>query len=706
MVKIRLTGDRYILDEQTWSYLIKTNNEFRNDSNSLNRCNLFVSFINYLNWIIDYCNDELKGKEYRDEQIIRKVFITKVNKENQIKEYLKYSLVPLKEYVCHIKKVLKYKDLENYYTLIMTLLTDAGCLIRDYEVTCKGTSGFGLLVGGRKTMTPFDLLNVSTELFNIEAASSINQLSIIDLKPNVMFQIRQLLEIVGKNLIGFDFVVDRNGKPIHQFTQVAWTFLSSIKENDATRKWSVFLPYKAKDMFAINCWTNSFVHTTYFNTCYLQYYALRIVQDFMRPPCFQQSIFGNSWNINIGKYEIENYHYLRQDFIKYVNRQNPNANVVWQPLKKVGACIKSYGSPKVLFIMHMPPPVHGASMMGEVIKDSDLINRLFAGTHLNLATSSSISNIGRFSLKKVTSFIKLLLDVCRNVKHNKPKLVYITPNATGGAFLKDFIVVQMLKWLGCKVVAHYHNKGVSTKQNSRIYNWAYSRFFKGLKVILLSPILYDDVKKYIKSADVFYCANGIAESNPGMKPIRNNPVPKLLFLSNLIESKGVIILLDALKLLKDRGYSFVCTFVGAESQEINADRFDALVKERKLVEVAEYVGKKYDEEKQRIYEESDIFVFPTYYHNECFPLVLLEAMECALPCISTNEGAISDIIDDGKTGYVVEKKNAEDLANKIELLLNNRQLREDMGRAGKLKFEQEYTLKLFEERMADILSQV
>lgn len=47
-------------------------------------------------------------------------------------------------------------------------------------------------------------------------------------------------------------------------------------------------------------------------------------------------------------------------------------------------------------------------------------------------------------------------------------------------------------------------------------------------------------------------------------------------------------------------------------------------------------------------------MFPTYYHNECFPLVLLEAMQHGLPCISTNEGAISDIVDDGVTGYIVE----------------------------------------------------
>lgn len=359
---------------------------------------------------------------------------------------------------------------------------------------------------------------------------------------------------------------------------------------------------------------------------------------------------------------------------------------------------------KILFIMHMPPPVHGAAMMGKAIKDSKVINQRFDCEYINLATAASISDIGKLSLEKVKAFVKLLAEIRKKVKQMKPDLVYITPNAQGGAFFKDFVVVQMLKALGCKVVAHYHNKGVATKQDSKIYDWCYRHFFKGLKVVLLSPTLYNDVKKYVKPMDVCYCANGIAESNQGMKLIRNDAVPKLLFLSNLIETKGVIVLLDALKILKDRGCSFYCSFVGAESQEIDAHVFHELLENRGLQGYAKYVGKKYGEEKLRIYGETDIFVFPTFYPKECFPLVLLEAMENAIPCISTNEGSISDIIDDGKTGFVVDRQNSEQLADRIEVLLNDKKLREVMGAAGKIKFEEEFTLSKFEERMGEILS--
>ena len=55
-------------------------------------------------------------------------------------------------------------------------------------------------------------------------------------------------------------------------------------------------------------------------------------------------------------------------------------------------------------------------------------------------------------------------------------------------------------------------------------------------------------------------------------------------------------------------------------------------------------------------------LFPTFYHNECFSLVLLEAMEHGLPCISTTEGGIPGIVDDGKTGFLVPKHDVAVLA--------------------------------------------
>lgn len=361
----------------------------------------------------------------------------------------------------------------------------------------------------------------------------------------------------------------------------------------------------------------------------------------------------------------------------------------------------------VLFIMHMPPPVHGAAMMGKYIHDSKVINEAFDCHYINLTTAKDLQDIGKGGLKKMWKFLRLLKTICKEVKRLRPQLVYVTPNAKGGAFYKDFVVVQMLKRLGCKVVVHYHNKGVATRQDRWFDDNLYKRFFKDIKVILLADALYQDVKKYVNRADVFICPNGIPETldkEPVAK--RENTVPHILFLSNLLISKGVLVLLDACKILKDKGYSFVCDFVGGETAEIDAMRFKKEVETRGLNELVIYKGKKYGKEKSEMLKKADIFAFPTYYHNETFGLVNLEAMEYKLPVVSTNEGGISDVVKNGENGLIAEKKDVLSLTEHLATLLGDEQLRIKMGEDGYLKFKNQFTLSAFEKNFTDVLTAV
>lgn len=167
--------------------------------------------------------------------------------------------------------------------------------------------------------------------------------------------------------------------------------------------------------------------------------------------------------------------------------------------------------PTVLFIMHMPPPVHGAAMMGQYIHDSKLINEQFDCHYINLSTAKSLQDIGKIGLHKMIAFVRLLHRIRKELSLLRPNLVYVTPNACGGAFYKDFMVVQMIKRMGYPVIVHYHNKGVATRQDRMLDNWLYRHFFKDIKVILLSECLYEDVKKYVRREDVFVCPNGIPE---------------------------------------------------------------------------------------------------------------------------------------------------------------------------------------------------
>lgn len=75
---------------------------------------------------------------------------------------------------------------------------------------------------------------------------------------------------------------------------------------------------------------------------------------------------------------------------------------------------------------------------------------------------------------------------------------------------------------------------------------------------------------------------------------------------------------------------------------------------------------------------SDIYVFPS--HSEALGFSLIEAMSSELPCVAFAERAIPEIIEDSESGFLVRNKNLKDLKEKIEILINNKNLREKIGK--------------------------
>jgi glycosyltransferase involved in cell wall biosynthesis len=222
---------------------------------------------------------------------------------------------------------------------------------------------------------------------------------------------------------------------------------------------------------------------------------------------------------------------------------------------------------------------------------------------------------------------------------------------------------------------------------------------------LLSPLLYQDIKGFAKESDVYYCPNGIPETKLFHRKAivtKESKVTTILFLSNLIESKGVYVLLDACVILKKRQIPFRCIFIGGDG-DITANQFLEKVSQWNLKDEVEYQGKKYGLEKEDAFAEADIFAFPTYYHNETFGLVNLEAMQHSLPVISTFEGAIPEVAIDGVNGYLVPQQNVEAVADKLEILIRNPELCNEMGLAGKKMYEDKFTLEHSENRMLAIL---
>lgn len=363
--------------------------------------------------------------------------------------------------------------------------------------------------------------------------------------------------------------------------------------------------------------------------------------------------------------------------------------------------------PKILFVMHTPPPVNGAAMVGKYIKESMIINTEFEADYINLSTSKSLTEVGDKSIGKVITLFKIQLKVIYALLDKDYDLCYVTLSSVGPGFYKDLFIVSLLKIFGRKIIYHFHNKGVSSGNKSQMTDLLYRYALKNTFSILLSKRLFYDIEGYVNYKNVFYCANGIHESKTiarEIKAVKDVHVRcRLLFLGNMIEQKGIFVLLEVCKILKKMSLSFECHFVGGWA-DISPVAFQSKIAEYGLDDVIFAQGPKYEQEKAAFLEDSDIFVFPTFYKLESFPLVVLEAMKYRLPVIAYDEGGIPDMVVEGKTGFIFAQGEVEAMAEKIKILIEDPILRARMGSAGRERFDELFRLELFEKNMKDILS--
>ena len=360
----------------------------------------------------------------------------------------------------------------------------------------------------------------------------------------------------------------------------------------------------------------------------------------------------------------------------------------------------------ILFILHLPSPIHGASVMGQLIKESDHINSNFNTTYINLSTSKSIHEIGKHSIRKLGITLIMFLDVLRLLITNKYDLVYISMTANPPGFFKDFLLVLLVKLFNRKIVYHHHNKGFSVFSKNRLIAFCYRIVFKNTRSILLSEKLFPDIKQFVSPKHVYYVPNGIKDVTYSNLIMDSAPsIISILFLSNMMESKGVYVLVNACEILKQRNVLFRCQFIGSWADVSEAD-FNQIIDRKGLQNEVKALGPKFGVEKENYFKNSQIFVFPTHYSLETFGLVAVEAMQHQLPLIVSNVGALPDIVDDGINGYVIEEKNPKLLADKIEFLINNPVIRNEMGQNAYEKYKLNYTLSHFETSFVTCLQSI
>ncbi len=359
---------------------------------------------------------------------------------------------------------------------------------------------------------------------------------------------------------------------------------------------------------------------------------------------------------------------------------------------------------KILYFMQLPPPVHGVSTINEFIWKSIFVNRDFEKHLLQIRFSDRLDNLRRVNIRKVFMFFRLRKDLIRKILELQPDLVYISFMPVGKGFLRDFFFALAIKRLKVKQAYHLHNRGIRKRHHRYVYIRLISKIFNDSLIIHVSRTMLDEE---IRPLDLL---NARMSSLPNavplirsVQPIRDHNNIRILFVSNLFPAKGIYNIIRIFKPLAEKYKNIELCILGDFMRKRHKIRFYRLLKSAGLIDRVYLPGAKYGKEKWEEYRKADIFLFPSGFAQECMPLVILEAMQFALPVVASDIGAISDMIKHKTNGFLLKPDDIRMFAESLELLINDKKMREEMGRIGRELFLGNFTLNIFEERLRKIV---
>jgi glycosyltransferase involved in cell wall biosynthesis len=359
---------------------------------------------------------------------------------------------------------------------------------------------------------------------------------------------------------------------------------------------------------------------------------------------------------------------------------------------------------KILILGKMPPPYFGPSVWFEALSKSDTLSTSFSLEWFNVNIHSDMVTVGKRNLRNILPNIFLYFQFRKLVKRFRPDLILIPISQTTIGVLKDSVFI----WL-----AGRRSKVAVVLHGSNLHSWfgdagpAYrSLFSRTMKRISGAVVLGENLKyifrQWLPEEMIFSVPNGLnIIYRSGIR--RENTQFVIRYIGNLIKAKGILEVIQAVKLLKDEGCNALL--------KINGNWLDQELREEceKLIELnslnAVYEGPVYGESKMDALMESDVFVF-TPNKPEGHPLVIVEALASGLPVISTDMGAIKESVISGVNGFIVDIGRPDQIADKIKLLIKDPEKRIMMGAASRELYKEKFTADKMASGYCDVFKRI
>ncbi len=287
----------------------------------------------------------------------------------------------------------------------------------------------------------------------------------------------------------------------------------------------------------------------------------------------------------------------------------------------------------------------------------------------------------------------------------------ISPSALG--HLRDLVVVAPAFHPGQSVLGVVHWGSFHRLFESPLTRVTAMKLVSRLRGLVFNDdVLAERCAKWVPRDKRFIMRNTVGsdvllddeEINEKVRSGMNRREMNILFLSNMIESKGYLDLLDALRILGERSIPFSATFAGSWEADVDEARFTHRVAEYGLGNRVRHLGAVRDRVAvRRLFVDADVFVLPTYYPTEAQPLSIVEALNAGTPVISTRHASIPKMISGDRDGLFVEPRDAESIAGALTFLANRDHWIE-FARGARDRFERVFHPRIITANWNELLS--
>jgi glycosyltransferase involved in cell wall biosynthesis len=345
---------------------------------------------------------------------------------------------------------------------------------------------------------------------------------------------------------------------------------------------------------------------------------------------------------------------------------------------------------RVLVISQLPPPVHGSTIMTRILLDAleeggvstRIVDRRF---------SQHVSDVGKFSFRKVVSSFGLLIRLRRELTDYLPTHVIFFCTNRKASFLVDWAISEVLRRQKVPLINYIHTQGYTALGLS---GWLWKVLVGRLltasdHTVSLSKSLEPDVARWARSGSVSSIPNTTQRvPEQGVAPLSTKP--NVLFLSNLIPEKGAMEFIEMAKRVVDSGYAGLFHMVGATADSEFVDSLIAKVTELGLGDRLSIRGAANTSEKWDYLKDATVLVFPSRYRFEAQPLVVLESLAVGTPVVAFAIGGIRDMLQNGITGFCIEEFDELELAHSVSQIMGDPELRAAMSSAARQNYSITY----------------